>query len=145
MTGLSLVLDDDAATRQDLQRRLNAAGWRVRSSKRTNFGIELARRQRPNLVFLDVALPSYAPEAIAASLHIHFGPRLPIVAMGAIPQPELVERIGAFGFLAKPFQPDRVDQLLARAAELAETRRGPLRRSDEAMARMEDLRKRRNC
>jgi len=65
--------------------------------------------------------------------------------MGAIPQPELVERIGAFGFLAKPFQPDRVDQLLARAAELAENRRGPLRRSDEAMARMEDLRKRRNC
>jgi DNA-binding NtrC family response regulator len=145
MRGLALVLDDDAAARTILREVLTQNGWRVRSPRRAEFGLELAEQQRPALVLLDVAPPSYAPEAIASTLRLRFGPRLPIAAIGTVSQPDLVERIGAFAFLGKPFDVQQLELLLAQAGRLIEYNQSLRIRSSEASRRLDQARSRRDA
>src|SRR5581483_2176078 len=99
----ALVLDDDAPLRNVLSEALTAEGWTVRTSARREGGM-LALLRRPDVVLLDVSQPEFAPEAVATGLRIHYGASLPILATATKPEPELIHRIGAYGFLRKPFE-----------------------------------------
>lgn len=134
----ALVLDDDLASRSALDRALSAEGWPVRSASRSNFGIEVAKRDAPDLVLLDIAPPSYVPEAVAASLRIHFGPKLPIVGTGMAAEQDLLQLIHAFDFLPKPPDIHRVQSLLRRAAALLERNARLRTASEEARLRLRE-------
>ena len=108
----ALVLDDDAPFRRLLREALLTEGWSVRCAARDEAALHIAALRRPDVVMLDVSKPEFAPEAVAAGLRIHYGPQLPILATSTIPQPAIITRIGAFGFLQKPFEIDRLLSLL---------------------------------
>lgn len=136
----ALVLDDDAPTRTLLSEALSSEGWTVRASGRSESAMLLAILRRPDVVLLDVSQPEYAPEAVAAGLRIHYGPELPILATATIPQPALVKRIGAYEFLPKPFELDRLLVLLEHGQLLAERSARLRYDSDRALERMRRLR-----
>ncbi|HLG73523.1 MAG TPA: response regulator [Chloroflexota bacterium] len=116
----ALVLDDSPVLRKVLRRSLSAEGWNVLSCARNEAAVHLSLLRRPDLVLLDISEPEYAPEAVATGLRIHYGPDLPILAMAAAPQPELMRRIGACGFVPKPLNVQRLVRIMERAQDLAD-------------------------
>jgi DNA-binding response OmpR family regulator len=136
----ALVLDDDPPLRALLREALGSEGWTVRCAARGEMAMQLAALRRPDVVLLDVSKPDFAPEAVATGLRIHYGPELPILAMSTAPEPEISNRIGAYSFLQKPFEMDRLFTLLERGLHLAEHSALLRAHSDEALARLRHLR-----
>ena len=137
----ALVIDDDLSARSTLGRLLRERGWHVRSRRRIDFAMELGTKRPPNLVLLDVSLPGYVAEVVASSLRVHFGSRLRTLALGAIPQPDLVRVLDAFGFLQKPIDSDRLDRLLERVPASETGNRGRRAWSRGSGSQIEELRR----
>lgn len=136
----ALVLDDDGPTRSLFSEALSTKGWTVRCSARAETAMQMATARRPDVVLLDVSQPENAAEAVAAGLRIHYGPELPILATATVPRPGLVERIGAYGFLRKPFEIDRLLGLMERGRGLAERSEQLRIDSSAALERIRQLR-----
>lgn len=136
----ALVLDDDAPLRRMLREALTSEGWLVRTAGRSELAMQLAVLRRPDVVLLDVSNPSFAPDALAAGLRIHYGPDLPILATSTSAAPEISQRIGAYGFLEKPFELDKLMRLLRRGVSLTEHSARLRERSNDALANLRKLR-----
>jgi two-component system CheB/CheR fusion protein len=118
-----LVVDDNADTAESLSWLLQALGHEVRVAHAGAEAIDQARQFRPHAVLLDVGLPDLDGYEVARRLRAapdHAGTLL-IAATGHNRDRDR-RRAAEAGFdhyLVKPFDPARVDQLLAahRAAE----------------------------
>ena len=115
-----LVAEDEALIRMDLVELLEECGYRVVGQATDGqSAVDQTRGLRPDVVFLDVAMPrrdglSAAEEIIAEGL-------APVVMVTAFSQRETVQRAtaaGVMGYLVKPFT--RAD--LAPAIEIAVAR-----------------------
>lgn len=136
----ALVLDDDAPLRRMLREALTSEGWLVRAAARSEMAMQLAALRRPDVVLLDVSNPAFAPDALATGLRIHYGPNLPILATATSAAPEISRRIGAYGFLEKPFEIDKLLRLLNRGISLTEHSARLRSSSIEALERLRRLR-----
>jgi CheY-like chemotaxis protein len=87
-------------------------------------GLELARRERPDLVLLDVMMPELDGWAVAGELAADEQTReIPIVFLTARADPadrRLGEQLGGVGYVVKPFDPvtigEFVEEVLMRVA-----------------------------
>ena len=100
-----LVIEDHADTARALAVRLEAAQYEVTTAADVLLGLNLLVRDQPDLVLLDVLLPSGNGFALV-ELARKLSPQLPpILVMTSIKQPELRERarsLGLAGFFEKP-------------------------------------------
>ncbi|MFH1060211.1 MAG: sigma-54 dependent transcriptional regulator [Pseudomonadota bacterium] len=117
-----LVVDDDPAILQVLEARLASAGFRVVSALSAEEGLDLAARQRPDLVVSDLRLPGMSGQDLFRALHRR-QPGLPVIlltAHGTISDAVAMVKEGAADYLTKPFDGrellGRVRELLERAA-----------------------------
>lgn len=115
-----VVAEDEALIRMDLVELLGECGYRViGQASDGQAAVDLTRELRPDVVFMDVAMPrrdglSAAEEIIADGL-------APVVMVTAFSQRETIQRAsaaGVLGYLVKPF--GRAD--LAPAIEVAVAR-----------------------
>ena len=114
-----LIVDDDARVRQAIQWALEGEGFVVETAADGQAALELAARRPPDLVLLDMTLPTLDGYGVAQALRRDHGPALPILAVTADGQaPEKARRVGAYAFVRKPFELD--DLLAAVRAGLAE-------------------------
>lgn len=112
-----LVVDDDAAVRVSLERVLTTAGYEVEA---VCSGIDavraLAACQR-ELVVLDLRMPRLG--GLTVLQHVQQShPDIPVIVMTGFPSIENAKeciRVGAFDFLLKPVDPDRVLAVVSRA------------------------------
>jgi DNA-binding NtrC family response regulator len=107
-----LVIDDEAALGENIQRMLREPGMTVSVFVDPAKGLAECLRNPPDLVLLDVRMPGMSGEEIFARLH-QTHPGLPIVfltAFGSVESAVLAMRNGAFDYLQKPFK--REDLLL---------------------------------
>ena len=83
-----------------------------------SLGLDLARSHRPDLLLLDIHLPDIDGFQVLARLRADAATRhIPVVAVTAQAMPDDVKRVMAAGFdgyLAKPLELNRFDELLAR-------------------------------
>lgn len=124
-----LVAEDEALIRMDLVEMLGECGYAVVGQAADGqAAVDQARTLRPDVVFMDVAMPrrdglSAAEEIIAEGI-------APVVMVTAFSQRDTVQRAaaaGALGYLVKPFT--RAD--LAPAIEIAVARWQQMRALDE--------------
>ena len=107
-----LVIDDEAALGENIQRMLREPGTLVAVFTDPKKGLAECLANPPDLVLLDVRMPGMSGEEVFARLHEAY-PALPIVfltAFGSVESAVLAMRNGAFDFLQKPFK--REDLLL---------------------------------
>lgn len=104
---LVLVVEDHPPTRGMIARTLESAGFRARVAGDAREGLGMARRERPDLILLDVELPGVHGDTAAAAwkkdsdLH-----RIPVVLVSAVPELDGRRgKAGASGSLSKPFKP----------------------------------------
>jgi DNA-binding response OmpR family regulator len=112
----ALVIDDDPRERRRLREILEIEGWASRSGSRVDIGLKLAAIECPTIVLLDVNPPHYQAEALAMGLRIHFGPRLPIIALSGSLRPQAMPWLSSVRTLGKPVDSDLLKEQLRRAA-----------------------------
>ena len=124
-----LVAEDEALIRMDLVELLGECGYQViGQASDGQAAVDLTRELRPDVVFMDVAMPrrdglSAAEEIIADGL-------APVVMVTAFSQRETIQRAsaaGVLGYLVKPF--GRAD--LSPAIEVAVARWEQMRELQE--------------
>jgi CheY-like chemotaxis protein len=103
-----LVIEDNATNRLIVHRLLEKRGHEVIEADSASMGIELAARDPPDLVLLDIQLPGTSGYEVLARLRALPGPasRLPVIAVTAHALAGDRERCiaaGMDGYVAKPF------------------------------------------
>ena len=107
MSGRVLVVDDVATNRLLLRAKLSSAYYDVVVAENGTQALEMARREQPDMVMLDVMMPDMDGFAVCAALKASSETsHIPVIMVTALDTPE--ERIrgleaGADDFLSKPF------------------------------------------
>jgi DNA-binding NarL/FixJ family response regulator len=115
-----LVVDPDGDQRREVAAMLKRAGFRVKVIESGEEAIEEARRERPNLVVLEVRLGDISGYEVCRSLKDQFGDAVGIIFVSR-DRTEASDRvaglmIGADDYLGKPLA---ADELVARARGVA--------------------------
>jgi DNA-binding response OmpR family regulator len=142
-----LIIEDDPSILRGLQLNLSMEGYTVRSSMDGLQGLAMARSEEPDLVVVDVMLPSLGGLEIVREIRKD-DPDLPVLILSAKGQEaDKVAglQLGADDYLVKPFG---LKELLARVDALLRRRRargeGEARRSVRKVGELEvDLESRR--
>ncbi|AKS41382.1 response regulator [Wenzhouxiangella marina] len=102
-----LVVDDSRTIRESLRHMLEQSGYRIHLAESGEQGLELAERERPDLIILDIILPDISGFRALRRLRKHPGTRdLPVIMIsgnsGAV-EKFFLQRVGADDFIQKPF------------------------------------------
>jgi len=112
-----LVIDDEAALGENIQRMLRLPGVVVQVFSDPVKGLAEAVTNPPDLVLLDVRMPGMSGEEVFARLHEAHS-ELPIVfltAFGSVESAVMAMRNGAFDYLQKPFKREDLMLVVRRA------------------------------
>ena len=112
-----LLIDDDAAIRMLCSVSLRAHGIEVIEAEDGEQGLELVRRERPDLVLLDVAMPGLDGFEVGELVRRHRKTRhIPLMFLsGEAENDARARELGAIACLAKPFDPVALSSLIATA------------------------------
>jgi two-component system phosphate regulon response regulator PhoB len=106
-----LVIDDDREARDILEEQLRRSGHGVQTSATATEGVRMSRERRPDVVLLDAELPDMTPAGVCRALEAEMSTRgVPVIAMVAVDQEEVVGAAGVTDAISKPFS---VRELLA--------------------------------
>lgn len=102
-----LVVDDDRNIAAVLAHLLRSAGFRVETAPGALEGVGLARKDRPDLILMDMMMPGLEGATAAQMIQSTEGlGGIPIVLISAMPEEDARRRMadsGAVDFIAKPF------------------------------------------
>ncbi|HTG43775.1 MAG TPA: SpoIIE family protein phosphatase [Verrucomicrobiae bacterium] len=108
-TGALLVVDDDPANREMLQRRLEKDGYTVTVADNGLSGLKLIRSHSFDLVLLDLIMPGLDGYQVLAKLKGDpILQHVPVIMISALDQENGIARcieMGAEDYIAKPFNP----------------------------------------
>jgi len=121
------IVDDDPVTRLLVKRLLEVDGYDVLEGENGYQAIDLARRERPDLLLVDLLMPEMdgyqAIAEIRKDLSLVSLPVIVLTAEGSSGVEQRVLELGADDYLVKPFEPDvllsRVRAGLERVSQLA--------------------------
>ena len=109
-----LVVDDNRDVADSLATLLRQLGHRVHVAYDGPSALELARRQRPDLILLDIVLPGMSGTEVAKELRALMGSAVQIIAVSGFGNDEDLRRSSEAGFdhhLVKPVDPGFLDSL----------------------------------
>lgn len=104
---LVLVVDDDPAVRSFVSEALSAGGYRTVTVSDGDAALLAVAEAKPDLILLDVQMPTINGWDVLRQLRAQAGPHQPIVVMtGSYDGQDRALSSGAQGYLAKPFDLD---------------------------------------
>jgi signal transduction histidine kinase len=120
-----LYIEDDPASRMLVERTLRYAGYTVLVAERGLDGIDMARRERPDLILTDINLPDLSGREVTTVLRSEsYFANTPIVALTAQTQSDqrlMTVASGITGYLTKPIDvealPRQVQEYLGGARD----------------------------
>src|SRR5260221_2555981 len=123
-----LYIEDDPGSQQLVQRALTFVGYKVLVASRGIEGLDLAMKQPPDLILMDINLPDLSGREVTTKLRgDHRFQSTPIVALTALSQAGEREKAiaaGATGYLTKPIDidklPGQIEYYLTGARDTAE-------------------------
>ncbi len=110
-----LVIDDEPAARELMERFLTREGFRVVSAPGGEEGLRLARELRPHAITLDVMMPGMDGWAVLSALKAD--PELadiPVIMLTMVDDRNLGYALGASDYLTKPVDRERLIAVLRR-------------------------------
>lgn len=111
-----VVADDDPSILDFTTRVVTKAGHRVVRAERGDVALELIRKEKPGLAFLDVLMPGLdgleVCRAVRADAALADTPVVLLSAMGEQRLAEAAQQVGATAWLTKPMRIDAVRALL---------------------------------
>ena len=122
-----LIVDDEADIRELLSGTLEDEGYQTRKAANSDEALSAIAARPPSLVLLDIWLEGSELDGIEILKYIQSDfPSIPVVMMsghGNIETAVTAINIGAYDFLEKPFNSDRLLVISARALEASRLRR----------------------
>ncbi len=107
-----LYIEDDPASRSLVERTLRYGGYRVLVADCGIDGIDIARREHPDLILTDINLPDLTGREITTMLRsdpsFRTTPIVALTAMTMAEQKELTRAAGITGYLTKPIDIDHL-------------------------------------
>nr|WP_315874825.1 response regulator [Thermoleptolyngbya sp. PKUAC-SCTB121] len=124
-----LVIDDDPAVRDLVQRYLTKEGFRVETAANGTEGLHLARQIRPDAITLDVLMPDTNGWSVLSAFKADPDlAEIPVVVMTIVDDKNRGFALGAADYLTKPIDYQRLTHLLQKfqsnsSGDAAQTRR----------------------
>src|SRR5215217_1608552 len=113
--GTVLVIDDERATHNLLERELGARGYRVVHAAGGREGLRLARERRPDVIMLDVIMPELDGWAVLRELKADPELRdVPVILVTILGDREMGYTLGAADYLTKTIDTDTLLRALDR-------------------------------
>jgi CheY-like chemotaxis protein len=112
-----LVIDDEQGIRNLLDTLLSRKGYDVVLADGGRKGLELFRRERPDVVVLDLKMPEMDGRAVLQQIR-SLNPGQPVIILTGAGLPEAEEQLRAFGvseYVEKEFSLHRLGDALKRA------------------------------
>ena len=112
-----LVIDDEPGIRSLLDTLLSRKGYEVVLADGGRKGLELFRRERPDVVVLDLKMPEMDGRAVLQQIHT-LNPSQPVIILTGVGLPEAEEQLRAFGvseYVEKEFSLHSLGDALKRA------------------------------
>jgi len=113
-----LVCDDEPYVVESVSYVVRKAGFEVLTAEDGDAALETAKREHPDLMFLDIMMPGIAGDEVCRRLKAEPGTRdIHIVILTARGQEEDERRalqMGADEFMTKPFSPRKMRDKLVR-------------------------------
>jgi PAS domain S-box-containing protein len=119
-TSTILVIDDDPAVRELMERALAKEGYAVHTAENGTRGLELAKALKPSVITLDVMMPGMDGWAVVSALKAD--PELadiPVVMLTIVDDQKLGFTLGAADYLTKPIDWKRLTAVLDRYRDQA--------------------------
>ncbi len=114
-SGTVLVIDDDDAARELMQRFLSSKGFRVETASNGQDGLRKAAELMPAAITLDVMMPGMDGWAVLAALKQDTKlATIPVVMLTIVDEKSLGFALGAADYLTKPIDRKRLDEVLER-------------------------------
>jgi CheY-like chemotaxis protein len=104
-----LVIEDEPDQNKLIKLRLEARGYRVISAGKAKEGIETAKKEKPDLILMDMILPDM--HGLDATIKLKRSPEtenIPIIAISAVGSPEFMKAClqeGILAYIRKPYDP----------------------------------------
>ena len=122
----ALIVDDDRTLREGCASVLRSEGFLVEVTARGDEAIEMVRRQRFDIMFVDVYMTPVSGIDVLKTV-MATAPNTLVVLMTGNPSVDSsieAMQIGAWEYLSKPYSGTQLQLLLGRAAHTVSTRRG---------------------
>jgi|AMWB02.1.fsa_nt_gi CheY-like chemotaxis protein len=111
-----LIVDDHRPVGMLLENVLRLHGYGVLYAETGSEGLELARREGPALILLDIMMPEMdgfrVCEALKADERTREIPVVFVTARGEAPAVERAKAVGGAGFIRKPFKSQQIVEVL---------------------------------
>jgi DNA-binding NtrC family response regulator len=123
--GKILVVDDDAAVRDSLEKWFDSEGYRAQAVKDAQSAIEAARKERWDVALVDLKMPGVDGTELQLRL-LETDPDMPVIIMTGYASVETAVRTlknGAYDYIVKPFDPDELVHLVGHTLEHSRSRR----------------------
>ena len=129
-----LVVDDEEDVAKALKVRLKANGYHVVLAFDSVQAFTMANKERPDLIILDIMIPGgggfVVAERLKQSTATH---HIPIIILTGISGgEERAYKVGASGYVMKPYHPDELMETIHRALERGRREEGDLVREIRA-------------
>ncbi len=116
-----LIVDDERDIVKALSIRLGASGYQVVSAYDGAQGVFLAHKEKPDLILLDIRMPSGDGFSVAEKLkQTGRTTRIPIIFLTGSSEREAEEKAFALGarfYIKKPYDPEELLDAVKRALE----------------------------
>jgi NADH-quinone oxidoreductase subunit E len=120
-----VVIDDEEIFTEGCRQTLEMGGYRSAVARDGPRGLDLVRTACPSVVLVDLKMPGMGGLEVLTQLSATAPSTVPIVVTGHGTVDSAVEsmKIGAFDFLSKPFEPEKLLESVRRGMSLSELRK----------------------
>ncbi|MGD9724484.1 MAG: sigma-54-dependent transcriptional regulator [Pirellulales bacterium] len=135
-----LVIDDDRTILRMISRWFDDRDYNVLTAATAQEGLELVRSGQPDVVLLDIMLPQLSGLEAYDTLR-QIDSKLPIIYVTGHGSSEMAiesMKLGAYDYLQKPLNKERVIDLVERAAEMRRMMTRPVAVADEVSGSAHD-------
>jgi signal transduction histidine kinase/CheY-like chemotaxis protein len=135
--GTVLVIEDDSSTRELISRFLEKDGYRVVRARDGKEGLELAVKIQPDVITLDLILPSLDGWHVLTSLKTN--PELkdiPVIIISVTDDKEMGYMLGASEFITKPIEREQLVRVVKKYRKEGPLRRALIIEDDDASAEL---------